>query len=44
MTLRDLREFQELMFRAYVRNMMFLATLPYHVAQEMRRTRGEQNE
>jgi hypothetical protein len=39
MTLRDLREFQELMFRAYVRNMMFLATLPYHMAQEMLRNR-----
>jgi hypothetical protein len=39
MILRDLREFQKLMFRAYVRNMMFLATLPYHMAQEMRRDR-----
>jgi hypothetical protein len=39
MTLRDLRDFQELMSRAYVRNMMFLATLPCHMSQEMRRNR-----
>ena len=39
MSLRDLRGFQELMFRAYVRNMMFLATLPYHMAREMLRNR-----
>jgi hypothetical protein len=28
MTFRDLRDFHELMLRAYVRNMMFFATLP----------------
>jgi len=41
MTLRDVRDFQELMFRTWVRNVMFFVTLPYHLAQEMRRTRGE---
>ena len=39
MIVRDLLDFQALMFRAYVRNAMFLATLPYHMAQEMRRNR-----
>jgi hypothetical protein len=34
MTFGDLRDFQELMLRAYVRNMMFFATLPYHLATE----------
>jgi hypothetical protein len=33
----DLREFQEIMYRAYVRHMMFLATFPYHLLQAMRR-------
>jgi hypothetical protein len=33
----DLRGFQELMFGAYVRNAMFFATLPYYLAQKMRR-------
>jgi hypothetical protein len=37
MTLRDLLDAQDLMFRACVRNMMFFATLPYHLVQEMRR-------
>jgi hypothetical protein len=37
MTLSALLDAQDIMFRAYVRNMMFFATLPYHVAQEMRR-------
>jgi hypothetical protein len=37
MTLRDLRGFQELMFRAEVRNRMFLAALPYHMAQRSSR-------
>jgi hypothetical protein len=32
----DPRDFHELMLRAYVRNMMFFATLPYHLATEMR--------
>ena len=36
MTFGDLRDFRELMFRACVRNMMFFATLPYHLATEMR--------
>jgi hypothetical protein len=40
MICRELREFQELMFRACVRNMMLFATLPYHIAQEMRRDRS----
>jgi hypothetical protein len=35
----DLRDVHELMFRAYVRNVMFLATLPYRLAEEMRRNR-----
>jgi hypothetical protein len=43
MTFRDLNEFQELMLRAYVRNMMLLATLPYHLAHEMRRGRTGEN-
>jgi hypothetical protein len=34
----DLREFQDLVFRAYVRHVMLFATFPYHVAQEMRCT------
>ena len=33
----DLREFQDLMFRAYVRHVMLFATFPYHVAREMGR-------
>jgi len=37
MTLRDLHDFQDVMFRAYVRDVMFVAALPYHLAQEMRR-------
>jgi hypothetical protein len=36
MTVRDLLDFQELMFCACVRNVMTFATLPYHLAQEMR--------
>ena len=39
MTLRDLLDVQDIMFRAQVRNMMFLATLPYHMAQEVLRSR-----
>jgi hypothetical protein len=38
MMLGDLREFQHLMFRTYVRHVMLFATFPYHVAQHMRRT------
>ncbi len=37
MTFHDLRDFQDLMLRAYVRNLMFFATLPYHLAGDMRR-------
>ena len=37
MTFHDLHDFQDVMFRAYVRNVMFFAALPYHLAQEMRR-------
>ena len=37
----ELCEFQELMFRAYVRNVMLFATLPYHIAQEIRRDRSD---
>jgi hypothetical protein len=40
MTPYDLREFQKLMFRAYVRHLMFLATFPYHLLREMRRNRA----
>jgi hypothetical protein len=36
---RDLRGYQELVFGAYVRNAMFFATLPYYLAQKMRRDR-----
>jgi hypothetical protein len=36
MTFGDLRDFHELMLRNYVRNMMFFARLPYHLATEMR--------
>jgi hypothetical protein len=34
MIIRDLQEMQELVFRTWVSNLMFLATLPYHVSQE----------
>ena len=37
MPFRDLRGCQELMFGAYVRNAMLFATLPYYLAQKMRR-------
>jgi|HubBroStandDraft_5_1064220.scaffolds.fasta_scaffold2640134_1 hypothetical protein len=33
MTLRALHELQDAMFRAYVRNVMFFATLPHHLAE-----------
>jgi hypothetical protein len=36
MTLPDLYDFQHLIFRAYVRNVMFFVTLPYHLAREER--------
>jgi hypothetical protein len=43
MTFRVLHELQDVMFRIYVRNVMLLATLPYHVAGEAHttRTRGD---
>ena len=37
MTIRDVLDFQELMFCTCVRNVMTFATLPCHLAQEMRR-------
>jgi len=40
MTGHDLRELQELMIRAYVRHLMFLVTLPYHLLRETRRNRA----
>ena len=33
MTLHALHEVQDAMFRTYVRNMMFFATLPYRLAE-----------
>jgi hypothetical protein len=40
MTGHDLRALQELMIRAYVRNLMLLATLPYYLMREMQRARA----
>ena len=40
MTMRDLHELQELVFRTCVRNMMFLMILPYHLSQETARNRA----
>jgi hypothetical protein len=37
MTGNDLLDFQEVVFRATVRNVIFCATLPYYVAQQMQR-------
>jgi hypothetical protein len=37
-TLRLLCEFQDAMFRTYVRNAMFLTTFPYHFAEQVRAT------
>jgi hypothetical protein len=34
----DLQELQEVVFRTWVRNVMFLVTLPYHLSQEAART------
>lgn len=36
MTLYDLLDAQYLLVRAYVRNVMFFATLPYYLAEEHR--------
>jgi hypothetical protein len=40
MTIHDLRELRALLFRAYVRHLMLLATFPYHLLREMRRNRA----
>jgi hypothetical protein len=40
MTYQHLYDLQELMMRTYVRNVMFFATLPYYLAQEVRREQG----
>jgi hypothetical protein len=40
MTVHDLRALRALMFRAYVRHLMFLATFPYHLLRDMRRNRA----
>jgi hypothetical protein len=37
MIIRDLQELQELVFRTWVRNMMFVVTLPHHLSQEAAR-------
>jgi hypothetical protein len=37
MTSNDFLDFQEVTFRAYVRNVMFFATLPYYLTQQIRR-------
>ena len=37
MNVRHLYEFQQLLFRAYMQNVMFLATLPYYLAREQQR-------
>jgi hypothetical protein len=38
MTGNDFLDFQEAIFRASVRNLVFFATLPYQLTQEMQRT------
>jgi len=40
MTVFDLLDFQEFMFRACVRNVMTFATLPYYLTQETRGIRA----
>ena len=37
MTGNDLLDFQEVMFRAHVRNLIFFATLPYYLSQQIHR-------
>ena len=37
MTCNDLLDFQEVMFRAHVRNLIFFATLPYYLTQQIHR-------
>jgi hypothetical protein len=36
----DFLEFQEVMFRTYVRNVIFFATLPYYLTQQLHRNHG----
>jgi hypothetical protein len=36
----DLLDFQEVMFRAHVRNLIFFATLPYYLTQQIHRHHG----
>jgi hypothetical protein len=42
MTFRSLRDFHDIMVRAYVRNLMFFVGLPCHWAAEIRRGRADQ--
>jgi hypothetical protein len=42
MILHDLSDLQEVTFRACVRDLMFFATLPFYLAQEMRREGASQ--
>ena len=37
MTFDDVQDFQEHMFNAYLRNVMFFASLSYYLAAELRR-------
>jgi hypothetical protein len=37
MIVRDLYEFQRLVFRVYMQSVMFLVTLPYYLTQEWQR-------
>jgi len=37
MTGNDLLDFQEIIFRASVRNLIFFATLPYYLTQQIHR-------
>jgi hypothetical protein len=37
MTSNDFLDFQEVIFRAYVRNLIFFATLPYYLMQQIHR-------
>jgi hypothetical protein len=40
MTSDDLLDFQEIMLRAHLRNLIFFATLPYHLTQQTRCNHG----
>ena len=37
MTSNDFLDFQEVIFRAYVRNLIFFGTLPYYLTQQIHR-------